>query len=293
MEISPPAIEIIQEEELFKDTAYDDKRPDYVLQPGDKILGTLTIGYGHTNAARDNDEEIQIGDTVTEEEAKEILKLDIAEFEKYVTNRAKKFDVELTQSQYDALVMASMNRDNKMSGGPLWRAIKSGDENKIRELWSKTIEASVKAFPGLEDRKNEDLDMFFGTYNTPDIAEEIVKKEIPSDAVDPERLYLPSIDTQGNAIDPDTGNIIQPPKQDNTEMNMMLSKMYSNLSNSLAPYARTKTETQRFGRNAITVKPQTDSDKPVKVEYDSDVKQNINDIMTKILSNISEAFGVK
>ena len=104
---------------------------------------------------------------------------------------------------------------------------------------------------------------------------------------------MPSTDTQGNAIDPDTGNIIPPVKQDNSEMNMMLSKLYSNLSNSLAPYARTKTETQRFGRNAITVKPQTDSDKPVKVEYDSDVKQNINDIMTKILSNISEAFGVK
>jgi len=293
MEISVPAIEIIQEEELFKDTAYDDKRPDYVLKPGDKILGTLTIGYGHTNAARDNDEEIKIGDTVTEEEATEILKLDIAEFEKYVTNRAKKFDVELTQSQYDALVMASMNRDKKMSGGPLWRAIKSGDEDKIKEMWSKTIEESVKTFPGLENRKNKELDIFFGTYNTPDTTEEIVKKEIPADAVDLDRLYLPSTDTQGNAIDPDTGNIIPPVKQDNSEMNMMLSKLYSNLSNSLAPYARTKTETQRFGRNAITVKPQTDSDKPVKVEYDSDVKQNINDIMTKILSNISEAFGVK
>lgn len=293
MEVSPPAIEIIQEKEVFKGTAYDDKRPDYVLQPGDKILGTLTIGYGHTNAARNNDEEIQIGDTVTEEEALQILKLDVAEFEKYVTNRANSFDVELTQSQYDALVMASMNRDNKMSGGKLWRAIKSGDENKIRELWSKTIEASVKAFPGLEDRKNEELDMFFGTYNTPNVVKEAIKKEIPSDAVDRERLYLPSTDTQGNAIDPDTGNIIPPPKQDNSEMNIMLSKMYSNLSNSLAPYARTKTETQRFGRNAITVKPQTDSDKPVKVEYDSDVKQNINDIMTKILSNISQAFGIK
>lgn len=293
MEISPPAIEVIQDEEVFKNTAYDDKRPDYVLQPGDKIQGTLTIGYGHTNAARDNDKKIEIGDTVTEEEALEILKLDIAEFEKYVTNRANSFDVELTQSQYDALVMASMNRDKKMSGGPLWRAIKSGDENKIRELWSKTIEASVKIFPGLEDRKNQELNMFFGTYNTPNMIKEAPKKEIPSDAVDPERLYLPSTDTQGNAIDPDTGNIIPPVKQDNSEMNMMLSKLYSNLSNSLTPYERTETETQRFGRNAITFKPQTDTDKPVKVEYDNDVKQNINDIMTRILSNISEAFGVK
>ncbi len=73
MEVSPPAIIIIQEEETFKDKAYDDARPEYNLKPGDKILGTLTIGYGHTDAARDDDEKIQIGDTVTEEEAKETV----------------------------------------------------------------------------------------------------------------------------------------------------------------------------------------------------------------------------
>ena len=26
---------------------YDDARPDYVLKPGDKIIGHLTVGYGH------------------------------------------------------------------------------------------------------------------------------------------------------------------------------------------------------------------------------------------------------
>jgi len=160
MEVSPPAIIIIQDEETFKDKAYDDARPEYDLKPGDKILGTLTIGYGHTDAARDDDEKIQIGDTVTEEEAKEILTKDLQQYVDIVNNRMKSFDVELTQAQFDGLVFATMNRPEKMSGGALWRAIGSGNEDKIREEWTKTISQSVKDFPGLEGRKEEELAAF-------------------------------------------------------------------------------------------------------------------------------------
>ena len=123
MEVSPPAIVIIQDEEVFKDTAYDDARPDYVLKPGDKIIGTLTIGYGHTNAARNDDDTIKIGDTVTKEEAKEILIKDLQQYVDIVNNRMKTFDVELTQPQFDGMVFATMNRPKKMSRGGLWRAI--------------------------------------------------------------------------------------------------------------------------------------------------------------------------
>ena len=157
MDISPPAIIIIQDEEVFKDTAYDDARPNYVLKPEDKIIGTLTIGYGHTDAARDDDEKIQIGDTVTEEEAKEILIKDLQQYVDIVNNRMKSFDVELTQEQFDGLVFATMNRPEKMSGGALWRAIGSGNEDKIREEWTKTISQSVKEKVNqvLEDEEEE------------------------------------------------------------------------------------------------------------------------------------------
>ncbi len=283
MEVSPPAIEIIQTEEVFKDKAYDDARPDYVLQPGDKIIGTLTIGYGHTNSAREDDEEINIGDTVTEKEALEILTLDIAEFGKYVNNRANNFDVDLTQSQFDALVMASMNRDKKMSGGPLWRAIKSGDEEKIRELWNKTIADSVKAFPGLEGRKNEELDMFFGTYNTPNIVEEVVDKDDAPDRgiPEPEDGFVPGVKV---------GELTDEPVEDTSKQNMVWTKLFNDLSNSFIDNPRTARERELFGRTSIRYNPRTDKDISEKIVYDSEEKQIISDNYTRLLKAISQGF---
>lgn len=55
--------------------------------------GVLTIGYGTT-------EFVELGDTVTEEEACELLKNDVQEAADAVDDLV---DVELTQSQYDAL----------------------------------------------------------------------------------------------------------------------------------------------------------------------------------------------
>ena len=48
--------------------AYDDKQPWKELQPGDEILGTLTYGPGFTTR-EDGVTPLQIGDTITEQEA--------------------------------------------------------------------------------------------------------------------------------------------------------------------------------------------------------------------------------
>ena len=47
--------------------AYDDKQPWKELQPGDEILGTLTYGPGFTT--REDGSPLQIGDTITDQEA--------------------------------------------------------------------------------------------------------------------------------------------------------------------------------------------------------------------------------
>lgn len=283
MEISPPAIIIIQEEEEFRAEAYDDKRPDYKLKPGDKILGTLTIGYGHTDSARDDDKKIKIGDTVTEEEALEILKLDIAEFSKYVNNRAKSFDVELTQSQFDALVMASMNRDKSMSGGPLWRAIKSGDEEAIRKEWTKTIQKSVDTFPGLADRVTEELEIFFGNYGEEKVEEEIEIK-MPDDG-DPDR----GIPAPNPSFVPDSPPLSSEPKKDNSEINLVWTKLYNDLSNSFINNPRTKREQELFKRNPIYYSKPEAEDKTEKVVYDSEEKQKLHDIYANMLKALSES----
>ena len=272
MEVSPPAIVIIQDEEVFKDTAYDDARPDYVLKPGDKIIGTLTIGYGHTNAARNDDDIIKIGDTVTEEEAKDILIQDLQQYVDIVNNRMKSFNIELTQSQFDGLVFATMNRPEKMSGGDLWRAIGSGDENSIRELWSKTISKSLKNFPGLEERKENELDLFFSTESKIEVEEQKPDRGIP----EPSTSFIPD----------SLPVVTKEPKVDNSEINTIWTDLYNNLANAFIDNPRTARERELFGRDSISYKAK---DKPVKVEYDSKEKQKINDIYANMLKALSES----
>ena len=75
-------------------TAYDDARPRHVLQPGDTIEGTLTIGRGHTGP------DVHIGLTWTQEQADARFMADLAEHGKQVAALVK---VPLTQGQFDCL----------------------------------------------------------------------------------------------------------------------------------------------------------------------------------------------
>ena len=279
MEISPPAIIIIQEEETFKAKAYDDARPDYDLKPGDKIIGTLTIGYGHTNAARNDDELIKIGDTVTEEEAKEILLKDLEQYVDIVNKRMKTFDVELSQPQFDGMVFATMNRPKKMSRGGLWRAIASGDEDKIKAEWNKTIADSIKQFPGLADREVKELDMF--------LAEEVQEVTTPVDMDNaPDRgIPVPPGPNQVEGFNP---SHIPEPKQDNSKVNLIWTKLYEDLSNSFIDNPRTRREQELFKRNPI-YSSQTQQDKTENVVYDSEEKQKIHDNYARMLQALSES----
>lgn len=82
-------------EEGFRPEAYDDARPDYILQPGDKVIGTLTIGFGHTGR------DVYIGMTVTMDEAKTMLLQDTMKAQLTVNTYV---DVPLSQDEFDALV---------------------------------------------------------------------------------------------------------------------------------------------------------------------------------------------
>lgn len=58
--------------ETLRLEAYDDKQPKKKLKPGDTVIGTLTIGWGHT-------EGVSIGDTITKERAQELFVADVTE----------------------------------------------------------------------------------------------------------------------------------------------------------------------------------------------------------------------
>jgi lysozyme len=74
--------------------AYDDARPHYILQLGDKVKGTLTIGRGHTGP------DVYIGLVWTQEQADAQFACDLEIAAECVHALVK---VPLTQGQFDAL----------------------------------------------------------------------------------------------------------------------------------------------------------------------------------------------
>ncbi len=83
--------------------SYDDYN-DHVVDIGDTVHGTLTIGIGHTSAA--GPPSVFLGMRVTKEEADAILGQDLGRVEQEVSNLVK---VPLNQNQFDALVSFHFN----------------------------------------------------------------------------------------------------------------------------------------------------------------------------------------
>jgi lysozyme len=100
MKVNERYFKFVKQMEGLRLVAYDDKRPNVVLQPGDWIKGTLTIGFGHTGP------DVFIGKTITEAEAYALLDKDNAWAQKAVNKYVR---VPLTQNQFNALVSFTYN----------------------------------------------------------------------------------------------------------------------------------------------------------------------------------------
>lgn len=109
MKISKDGLDFIKSFESFVPYVYDDLKPPvkgrYREWNGEKVIGTLTIAYGHTNAAKHPLKVVQ-GLRVSEAEACVILDVDLDECEEAVNRLVK---VTLTQGQYDCLVSFAFN----------------------------------------------------------------------------------------------------------------------------------------------------------------------------------------
>lgn len=112
MKTSKTGVGFIKGFESFVPYVYDDKRPPVngkyrMYKPGDKLRGTLTVLYGHTDSARHPLRIADcIGKTFTEEFAQEVLAVDLSECEEDVARLVKK---PLTQGQWDACVSFTFN----------------------------------------------------------------------------------------------------------------------------------------------------------------------------------------
>lgn len=145
---------------------YDDKVPkrhidgklQYPEWDGGPVRGTLTIGYGHTDAA--GFPKITQGMRITKERADEILGDDLSDCEKDVRRTVK---VPLSQHQWDALVSFDFN----CGAGNLKKLcvlLNQGNYDDIPRRMMHYVTSKGERMQGLVNRRNAEVAL----WNTPD-----------------------------------------------------------------------------------------------------------------------------
>ena len=139
MKISQTGIDLIKKFEGCRLNAYLD------------AVGVPTIGYGST-------EGVQMGDTITQEEAETLLLKDLERFEAGVTRLVK---VPIDQNAFDALVSFSFNLGlGALQGSTLLKLVNAGDAPGAAREFAKWKHAGGKILPGLVARRAAESELF-------------------------------------------------------------------------------------------------------------------------------------
>lgn len=160
--ISKNGLNLIKSFESFIPFVYDDLKPvkglkyGYREWNGGAVTGTLSVGYGHTNAA--GPPKITKGMRVTMEQASQILDDDLDKVEANVRRLVK---VPLTQSQFDALVSFDFNTGG-LSKSTLLKKLNAGDYTGASSEFGKWVKAKGKTLKGLVRRRNAERALFLG-----------------------------------------------------------------------------------------------------------------------------------
>ena len=140
MNISQEGIALIKKFEGCELEAYQDS------------VGVWTIGYGHTKTVHE-------GMTITQEEADNLLNLDIREFEKYVQSIVK---VPLKQHQFDALVSWTFNLGPyNLMNSTLLKELNSSNYSKVPSEIKRWNKSNNKVLDGLVKRREAEAKMFW------------------------------------------------------------------------------------------------------------------------------------
>lgn len=135
--------------------AYDDAS-DHIVKPGQYVHGTLTIGYGHTDAA--GPPKVYIGQQITVEQADHILSADLQSVELEVKHLVH---VLLNQNQFDALVSFQYNTGwLGHTNCSLLTALNRGNYNLADEDFMLYDRAQGKVLVGLNRRRTAEKELF-------------------------------------------------------------------------------------------------------------------------------------
>lgn len=139
--------------------SYDDADPNRVkkwIKPGDKVMGTLTIGFGHTGP------DVLPGQRITIAEAHTLLTNDLDPCERAVDTLVK---VPLNNSQFAALVIFTLNVGVRaFTNSTLLKRLNKGEYSAVPyELmrWNKTTINKKKVVSnGLISRRNKEIGLW-------------------------------------------------------------------------------------------------------------------------------------
>ena len=151
--ISDKGLNLLIELERERLEAYDDARPNVKLAPGDKVLGTLTIGVGHTGS------DVYIGQKISKEESRQILLTDLQKYEDAVYNSVR---VPLNDNQFDALVIFTFNVGiESFKNSTLLQLLNLGKYQEVPTQlarWNKTtINGKTVVSQGLTNRRAKEI----------------------------------------------------------------------------------------------------------------------------------------
>jgi GH24 family phage-related lysozyme (muramidase) len=120
-------------------------------------VGVPTIGYGHTLG-------VQMGQKISEGQAENLLKEDLAKFESAVNRMVT---VELNQHEFDALVSFSFNvGQDALRKSTLLRMLNDEQRQAAADQFWRWDKAGGRVLPGLKARRADERDLFLRPVRT-------------------------------------------------------------------------------------------------------------------------------
>ena len=115
--------------------------------------GVWTIGYGHTK-------DVEEGDTISKDQAEEMLVEELHEYENYVNEYV---NVALSQNQFDALVSWVYNLGPvNLTASTMLKVLNSGEYEDVPAQMKRWNKAGGKVLEGLIRRREAEACLFIG-----------------------------------------------------------------------------------------------------------------------------------
>lgn len=146
MKINKEGLELIKSFEGCRLVAYDDLQPNKTITHISQVKGTLTIGYGHIAG-------VTVGQVISQAQAENMLKSDMAKYEKYVTDNVK---ITLNENQFSALVSFCYN----CGVGNLRTLVRNRTAEQIAEAIPLYNKAKGQVLKGLVRRREAERKLF-------------------------------------------------------------------------------------------------------------------------------------